>query len=154
MFVYAIKAFSELSNLELYGILKLRTDIFVVEQICPYPELDGKDLHAHHVIARLKAGDYVGTLRIFWEEETVGLCTIGRVAVASSHRGRNYGRIILQHAIDFCKSELKARKIHISAQAYLTKFYEEFGFEQVSEVYQEDGIDHVSMYLNLSNEKN
>ncbi|QKY71171.1 GNAT family N-acetyltransferase [Lentibacillus sp. CBA3610] len=139
-----IKAFQKLTNDDLYAILKLRMDIFVVEQECHYPELDNHDQEAIHYF--LKDGhDIVANARILPKNTMSQEASIGRVAVAEKYRSRNYGRLIMQKAIDYISGQWNESVIKIEAQAHLKKFYADLGFRQVSEPYLDDGIPHVDM---------
>ncbi|MGT2712362.1 GNAT family N-acetyltransferase [Streptococcus oriscaviae] len=141
---WQLKAFDELTLKELYAILALRTDVFVVEQECPYPEVDGKDVQSYHLFAQ-ENGEIVAYLRILPPGLSYDEASIGRVVIRASHRGQGLGRPMMQQAIDYIVRVLKEDRIKIGAQAYLEAFYASLGFEQVSEVYLEDGIPHMDM---------
>ena len=141
---WQLKAFDELTLKELYAILALRTDVFVVEQECPYPEVDGKDVQSYHLFAQ-ENGEIVAYLRILPSGLSYDEVSIGRVVIRASHRGQGLGRPMMQQAIDYIVRVLKEDRIKIGAQAYLEDFYASLGFEQVSEVYLEDGIPHMDM---------
>jgi ElaA protein len=131
--------FAELTPFELYGLLRLRVDVFVVEQDCPYPELDGRDtepgtVHVWHELD----GDVVSCIRVLDQ----GACrSIGRVATARHARGRGLSAALLAHGIDLCAG----RVIEIGAQAYLEGWYGRFGFVRSGADYMEDGIAHLPM---------
>lgn len=147
---WKIKEFDQLSLQELYSLLTLRTDVFVVEQACPYPELDGKDPTCLHLIG-MDGDELVGYLRLLPAGQSYEEASIGRVVIRSSHRGRGLGRLMMECAIQYITEEWKEEKITIGAQAYLEKFYQSLGFKPVSEVYLEDGIPHLDMlYTNLA----
>lgn len=135
-----IKHFSELSNTELYEILKLRNEVFVVEQKCYYQDCDGHDLDAHHLLCY--DDELIGYLRILKSGVTYDEASIGRVVVKRSHRSHKIGQKIMQAAIEYLEPPIR-----ISAQAYLLSFYQSLGFKQVSEMYLEDDIPHVEMLL-------
>ncbi|MBO3838683.1 GNAT family N-acetyltransferase [Streptococcus suis] len=141
---WEIKAFDQLSLQELYGILTLRVDVFVVEQACPYPEVDDKDPNCLHLLGT-DEGELVAYLRILPAGLSYDEVSIGRVVIKSSHRGKGLGRPMMEQAIHFITNEWKERQIKIGAQAHLEKFYSSLGFEPVSEVYLEDGIPHLDM---------
>jgi len=131
------------SPLELYKVLKLRIDVFVVEQECPYEEIDNKDIDAKHIY--LKDKDHiVAYLRVLPPGLSYKEASIGRVLVNIKYRGKGYGRQIMKEGIECCKSHYTGN-IKISAQAYLEKFYESLGFERISKVYLEDNIPHIDM---------
>ncbi|MEI4302474.1 GNAT family N-acetyltransferase [Streptococcus suis] len=141
---WEIKAFDQLSLQELYGILTLRVDVFVVEQACPYPEVDGKDPNCLHLLGT-DEGELVAYLRILPAGLSYDEVSIGRVVIKPSHRGKGLGRPMMEQAIHFITNEWKERQIKIGAQAHLEKFYSSLGFEAVSEVYLEDDIPHLDM---------
>lgn len=139
-----IKAFNELSATEMYYLLQLRSEVFVVEQNCVYQDIDGKDQKAWHVIGE-KEGTIVAYTRIFKPGDYFEYASIGRVVVKGTHRGYAYGHEIMGASIQFITQSLREQTIKISAQEYLKKFYEQHGFEQVSNGYLEDGIPHIAM---------
>lgn len=141
---WEIKAFDQLSLQELYTILTLRTNVFVVEQACPYPDLDGKDPNCLHLLGTIN-GELVAYLRILPAGLRYDEVSIGRVVIKPSHRGKGLGRLMMEQAIHCITNEWKESQIKIGAQAYLEKFYQSLGFEPVSEVYLEDDILHLDM---------
>ena len=141
-------AFHELSNLELYDVLKLRTDVFVVEQNCPYPELDNLDQEAMHLLLSDKVGERLGAyLRVFYPKKQLLHARIGRVVVSEEYRKKGYGKMIMQQAIDIIQEKHPQSPIKIAAQTYLLAFYQSFGFKALGNTYIEDGIEHVDMLL-------
>lgn len=136
-----IKSFEDLTNRELYEILKLRVDVFVVEQKCPYPEIDGKDYNAIHIYLE-NQGQILAYSRVYEEE---GQVHIGRVIAKERRKG--HATLILKEAIKAAKKFYQAKEIHIEAQTYAKKLYEKVGFVEDSEVYLLDGIEHVKMVL-------
>ena len=141
------KSFAELSTKELYSILQLRAEVFVVEQNCVYQDIDGKDPKALHVIG-FKNDKIVAYCRIFKPGDYFEKASIGRVVVAANQRKFGYGHIIFQHSMDAVVTHFKETSIKISAQLYLKKFYESHGFVQVGEGYLEDDIPHIAMINN------
>ncbi|MFX3888770.1 GNAT family N-acetyltransferase [Streptococcus suis] len=141
---WEIKSFDQLSLQELYGILTLRVDVFVVEQACPYPEVDGKDPNCLHLLG-MDNGELVAYLRILPAGLSYDEVSIGRVVIKPSHRGKGLGRPMMEQAIACITTEWKESQIKIGAQAYLEKFYQSLGFEPISEVYLEDDIPHLDM---------
>lgn len=128
---------------ELYALLKLRVDVFVVEQNCPYPELDGKDDQALHLM--LKCGsEIIAAARIFGPHDDTP-AKIGRVVVSPDHRGERLGGALMREALKACAERFPEAPVFLSAQAHLQRFYDSFGFKPVSEEYLEDGIPHVDM---------
>ena len=141
---WEIKAFDQLSLQELYTILTLRTNVFVIEQACPYPEVDGKDPNCLHLLGTIN-GELVAYLRILPAGQSYDEVSIGRVVIKPSHRGKGLGRLMMEQAIHCITNEWKESQIKIGAQSYLEKFYQSLGFEPVSEVYLEDDIQHLDM---------
>jgi ElaA protein len=141
------KSFAELSTKELYDILQLRSEVFVVEQNCVYQDIDGKDEKALHVIG-FKNDKIVAYCRIFKPGDYFEKASIGRVVVAANERKFGYGHIIFQHSMDAVETHFNETSIKISAQLYLKKFYESHGFHQVGEGYLEDDIPHIAMIKN------
>ena len=131
--------FAELTGLQLYGLLRLRVDVFVVEQACPYPELDGRDtepgtVHVWHELD----GEVVSCIRVL---DNGSGRAIGRVATAAPARGRGLSADLLRHGIGLCEGQV----IDIGAQAHLEQWYARFGFVRSGPDYLEDGIPHLPM---------
>lgn len=141
------KAFDELTLMELHDLLKIRLDIFVVEQNCPYSEIDGMDPQCIHVIGETAIGEMIATARIAPAGTIYSEWSIGRVVVKKAFRQFKFGKELMEFSIDYCQKETKAETIKIAAQLYLKKFYSSLGFEQISDVYPWDGIDHIDMRL-------
>ncbi len=139
-----IKKFEELSRDELYGILQLRAEVFVVEQDCAYQDLDDKDQKALHVVGT-KNNEVVAYSRIFKPGDYFNEASIGRVVVKDSERKYGYGYEIMNASIKAVHEHLNETKIYLSAQSYLKNFYNSLGFKQVGEGYLEDGIPHIGM---------
>jgi len=149
-----IKKFNDLSLEELYNILRLRNEVFVVEQNCVYQDADGKDDKAIHFFFK-KKNEIIAYVRIFKPGEYFDMSSVGRVVVHPKYRGQNLGKTIMEKAILYIVNELKENKIKISAQTYLKKFYNELGFIEKGEEYLEDGIPHIKMIFTSENlEKN
>lgn len=141
---FEFKPFAELSIEELYEILHLRAEIFVVEQNCVYNDLDGLDKSAVHQFIK-KDGEIVAYSRLLKPGTRFSEYSIGRVVVKQSERGIGLGIEMINAAKTFIINEWKATKIKISAQKYLRKFYEDLDFEVVTDEYLEDGIPHFGM---------
>ena len=141
---FKIKSFNELSLTELYNVLQLRSEVFVVEQNCVYQDVDGKDEKAIHLIGTFN-NEIVAYVRIFIPGDYFEAASIGRVVVKQSYRDRKWGYDLMQEAIEVTKTVLNETYITISAQLYLKKFYENLGFVQTSEMYLEDDIPHIEM---------
>ncbi|UDF29308.1 UNVERIFIED_ORG: GNAT family N-acetyltransferase [Roseateles sp. XES5] len=137
-----IRRLEAFSAAELYALLRLRVDVFVVEQACAYPELDGKDMAALH-LRLLIDGDTAAYARL-WQPEGKPP-RIGRVLVAPDHRGKRLGDALMQEAIGACETHFPGMPIALSAQSYLEHFYRSLGFSPTSEEYVEDGIPHIDM---------
>jgi len=131
--------FAELTPFEVYGLCRLRVDVFVVEQACPYPELDGRDLEPDTVhLWYERDGEVLATIRVLDDgAEKV----IGRVATAVEARGQGLAAALVRRGIELCAGA----PIHLGAQAYLEDWYEQFGFRRSGPGYIEDGIPHVPM---------
>ncbi|MCG7339491.1 GNAT family N-acetyltransferase [Staphylococcus sp. ACRSN] len=142
---FKIEKTKNLSNIELIDIMRERIKVFVVEQNCPYQEVDTEDNDALHVLIK-EDKSIVAYTRIIEKEDYI---SFGRVLVTETNRNKNYGRKIVQKTIEVIKNQYNTRLIRISGQSHLQAFYESFGFECVSEVYLEDNIPHVTLDLNL-----
>lgn len=143
---YKFLKFNQLSVDDLYQILKLRTEVFVLEQQCAYQDLDGMDQHAWHVLGMNVNKKIVSYARILSPEQCdYNFCSIGRVVVKKSFRQENLGRQLMTAAIDFTKNKFTEHLIQISAQTYLSKFYQSLGFVNTGNFYLEDDIPHQTM---------
>lgn len=138
------KTYNELSKEELYSLLRLRAEVFVVEQDCPYQDLDNKDKLAYHLLA-IDNDEVVVYLRIFKAGDYFQEISIGRVVVKPTYRSTGLGHQAMTKAIEYIAQHNKQKAIRISAQTYLKKFYESHGFKQVGEAYLEDGLPHIGM---------
>lgn len=141
---FFIKNFQDLTVHELYEILQLRSEIFVVEQNCVYQDLDFKDQKALHIFGK-KNNKILAYTRIFKAGDYFKESSIGRVVVNQNQRKFGYGHDLMKYSIDCIQQQFNTSKITISAQVYLTKFYQSHGFNQVGEMYLEDGIPHIEM---------
>lgn len=139
-----IKKFEELTCCELYDVLKLRSEVFVVEQNCAYCDPDGWDKVAAHIIIE-EDDKVVATARILPAGTRFPQVSIGRVVVDPAYRHRRLGKLLMEKAIAYATGIWSAKEMKISAQLYLRRFYEDLGFSQVTEVYDEDGIPHIGM---------
>ena len=139
-----VKSFEELNIDELYEILRLRVDVFVVEQACPYPEIDGIDKSAFHIFVK-ENGEIAAYARIYKENGEVHL---GRVI--AKNRGQGHGNLIINEAIKAAYENYGSEKIHIEAQTYAKDFYAKTGFEERSQSFMMDGISHIKMVLEPS----
>ncbi|UNY99738.1 GNAT family N-acetyltransferase [Zhouia spongiae] len=144
MIAIYVKRFEELSIDELYELLRLRSEVFVVEQDCVYQDIDGKDRKALHVMG-IKNGKIVAYTRLFDAGDYFTVPSIGRVVVKQEERQFGYGHDIIKASIAAIKEHYKQTSVKISAQTYLIKFYEKHGFAPTGEEYLEDGIPHIAM---------
>ena len=144
--IITAKRFNELSLEELYGILRVRSEVFVTGQKCLYVDPDGKDLDSVQVFASI-GERIIGCLRIYWKEP--GVLQIGRVAVIESQRGRGIGKQMMWQAIDYITENLLEEKIYLEAQTYAIGFYEKLGFKVISDEFLDEGIPHKGMELIL-----
>ena len=141
------KPFQDLTTQELYDLLQLRSEVFVVEQDCVYQDVDGKDQKALHVIG-IKEGKIIAYTRLFNSGQYFDTPSIGRVVVKDIERKYGYGHDLIKASIQAIVDNYSESRITISAQTYLKKFYESHGFKKVGEEYLEDGIPHIKMISN------
>lgn len=137
-----VRRMEAFSAVELYALMKLRVDVFVVEQTCAYPELDGADEDAFHV-RLLIDGSTAAYARLV--QPAGAPPRIGRVLVAPAHRGKGLGEAIMREAIRACENHFPGTPIALSAQSHLERFYRSLGFSPTSAEYVEDGIPHIDM---------
>lgn len=142
--VWKVALFDQLTSIELYEILKLRSEVFVVEQNCPCLDPDGDDLKALHLWAELD-NRIVAYCRIFAAGIKYEEASIGRVLTALNYRQLSLGKNLMNLAIQIIQKRYATSKVRISAQDYLLKFYTEFGFEDTGKKYLEDDIPHTEM---------
>lgn len=147
--MWQTKTFENLTALDLWKIYQIRTAVFVVEQNCPYQEVDELDKTAVHLWQEIDS-EIRAYCRIF---ETESAVKIGRVLVAKSARGTGLARELMTKAIELAKQKFPQKRLFVQAQAYLQDFYASFGFNAVSDVYLEDSIPHLDMILEKENEK-
>ena len=141
--MWYLKNFASLTTRELFEIYKARVDTFVVEQNCPYPEVDDADLLSLHLFNK-NNGIIEAYCRIIPDGNQV---KIGRVLVNKTARQKGYGRQILARALEACNERFPNLPVFIQAQTYLQSFYASFGFKPISDDYLEDGISHIDMIL-------
>jgi len=143
---WVCKKFDELGPGELYSILKLRSEVFVVEQNCVFLDQDDKDQVCHH-LSGWQDNKLVAYARILAPGISYGESSIGRIVTSPSARGKGAGRELVNHSITTLYTLHGKQVIRIGAQYYLKGFYESFGFEQAGPIYLEDGIQHIEMLL-------
>lgn len=138
--------FKELNTTELYQILQLRNEVFIVEQNCPFQDLDDKDFKCFHLMGfdtdaqKILAYTRVVPAGVSYEE-----ASIGRVVISPQARGVGIGKELMQKSIELSEELFGGVSIKIGAQYYLKKYYESFGFQQIGDIYLEDGIEHITM---------
>ena len=142
-----IKSFYDLTKDELYNILRLRSEVFIVEQNCAYQDIDKKDQFALHVFLK-KNNQIIAYTRIFKPNDYFKYSSIGRVVVIKNKRGSKIGSQIMNFSIKKIEEIFNEKKIKISAQKYLISFYKKLGFSVIGDEYLEDGIPHIAMIKN------
>jgi len=143
--IWKIKTFDEFTVPELYNVLKARIDVFVIEQNCPYPDLDNYDQKAVHIWAE-QDGVVLANCRIFDKGIKYPEASLGRVLTTEAARGKSLGKQLIQYAVETIENRFHTSEIRISAQDYLLRFYGEFGFEDTGKKYLEDDIPHTEMF--------
>jgi ElaA protein len=138
------KHFTELTTTELYAAIRLRNEVFVVEQNCPFQDADNKDQYCHHVLL-WQNGELIAYARIVPAGISYTETSIGRIITSGAVRGTGMGKVLMQYALECAEQLHGAGPIRIGAQVYAQKFYEQFGFEADGEIYDEDGIPHIEM---------
>lgn len=140
-----LKTFNELTNQELYGILQLRTEVFVVEQTCIFQDMDGKDdKDCQHIFCKIES-TVIACARFFPSGVMYKEAALGRICTSPAHRGTGLGKELMLRSLAEMERCFPGQPVRIGAQTYLNDFYKSFGFENVSELYMEDGIEHVEM---------
>jgi ElaA protein len=143
------KLFDNLTPHELYSIMQLRNEVFVLEQNCIYQDADGKDLKAWHCMGWNEYGQLMAYTRLLPAGVSYTEPSIGRVVTHADVRSLGAGKELMKRSIQSCYELFGEQSIKIGAQLYLKAFYESFGFEQTGEVYLEDGIEHIEMLLKV-----
>lgn len=144
---WIVKTYEELSKEELYNLLQLRIEVFVIEQDCPYQDVDGKDQKSIHVWTNNEEGKPTAYLRIVAPGVSYSNPSIGRVLTKETERKGGLGRKLMEEGIRVCKKHYPNKTIRISAQEYLLDFYTSLGFVKVGDMYLEDDIPHIEMTL-------
>jgi len=140
------KPFDELKPSELYDILRLRNEVFVVEQNCVYQDVDNKDLYALHLMG-WSGEQLVAYTRLLPKDNSHPYVSIGRVVTSPNVRGTGLGKELMRKSVDTIYNIWGRQPVRVSAQLYLRTFYESLGFQQTSDIYLEDGIEHIEMIL-------
>lgn len=138
------QAFNELSIHELYSYLQLRVNVFIVEQNCPYPELDGYDEKSYH-LAFVENNEPLAYARILPSGQKYSRISIGRVIVKKEARGKGLAKELMNECLQFIEKKWPNQEIQLQAQSHLAHFYGSFGFKAISDEYLEDNIPHVDM---------
>lgn len=145
---FELKKFSELTSRELYNLIKIRQSVFIVEQDCPYEDLDNKDQEALHLMG-YERDKLVLYARIFAPGILFSEASIGRILVIKQYRSKGLGVSLMNKALEIIKSDFGNISVRLEAQTYLNSFYKKFGFKNSGEEYLEDGIPHISMVVFL-----
>ena len=145
---WKVKSFGELTARELYDILRMRSEIFVEEQSSPYNDVDGADLRAWQIFA-YDGEVLAASMRLLPAGAAYDTPSFGRVAVAPAYRGRGLARVMTERAVSLARAEFGDCALTIGAQLYLTEFYKSMGFYEISEPYDDAGVVHVDMRLEL-----
>lgn len=145
--------FSELTAAELYSILRLRTQVFILEQSCLYQDVDGKDVSCYHIFATDKNAQAVAYSRVLPAGVSYDEVSIGRVVTSPSVRGTGAGKALMEKTMKFISEKFGRVGVRISAQSYLIKFYSDFGFRTAGDEYLEDDIPHTQMLFDPSAEQ-
>lgn len=143
---WVLKKFQELTPDELYALLRLRAEVFVVEQTCAFQDLDNKDQPSYHLLGYLQ-DELVAYTRLVPPGISYTAASIGRVVTSPAHRKKGFGKLVMQESIKVCDQLFGKNTIMIGAQCYLIEFYSSLGFVPSGEVYLEDGIEHIEMTL-------
>lgn len=150
---WTFKPFSDLTLSELYALLRLRSEVFVVEQNCPFLDMDSKDQQCHHLLGTTDTAPFlVAYTRIVPPGVSFEYASIGRVVTSPQARRYGLGRALMQQSIAELTRIYGPVPIQIGAQLYLRRFYESFGFVPIGEVYLEDGIEHIEMIREIARE--
>ena len=148
-FEHQVKSFQELSLEEFHDIIALRIQIFIIEQNCPYQEVDGKDKLAHHLFFKNEKDEIIAVTRILPQGISYAEVAIGRVVVHEDYRGTGLGNQLMADSMNFVKDEYGKVPVRLSAQKHLENYYGNHGFKSTGKEYLEDGIPHVEMLYNI-----
>ncbi len=149
---WQVKKFEELTVNELYDILWLRSEVFIIEQNCIFQDADYKDQQSWHLMGLNEKNKLMAYCRLLPAGVSFLHPSIGRVVTHADARGKGLGKELMQKGIQYCKELFGAQNIKIGAQLYLQNFYASLGFERNGNVYMEDGIEHVEMIRIFKNE--
>jgi len=148
-FEHQVKSFQELSLEEFHDIIALRIQIFIIEQNCPYQEVDGKDKLAHHLFFKNEMDEIIAVTRILPQGISYEEVAIGRVVVHEDYRGTGLGNQLMSDSMNFVRDKYGDVPVRLSAQKHLENYYGNHGFKSTGKEYLEDGIPHVEMLYNI-----
>ena len=148
-FEHQVKSFQELSLEEFHDIIALRIQIFIIEQNCPYQEVDGKDKLAHHLFFKNEMDEIIAVTRILPQGISYAEVAIGRVVVHEDYRGTGLGNQLMSDSMNFVRDKYGEVPVRLSAQKHLENYYGNHGFKSTGKEYLEDGIPHVEMLYNI-----
>ncbi len=148
-FEHQVKSFQELSLEEFHDIIALRIQIFIIEQNCPYQEVDGKDKLAHHLFFKNEMDEIIAVTRILPQGISYEEVAIGRVVVHEEYRGTGLGNQLMADSMNFVRDKYGEVPVRLSAQKHLENYYGNHGFKSTGKEYLEDGIPHVEMLYNI-----
>ena len=148
-FEHQVKSFQELSLEEFHDIIALRIQIFIIEQNCPYQEVDGKDKLAHHLFFKNEKDEIIAVTRILPQGISYPEVAIGRVVVHEAYRGTGLGNQLMADSMNFVRDKYGEVPVRLSAQKHLENYYGNHGFKSTGKEYLEDGIPHVEMLYNI-----
>ena len=148
-FEHQVKSFQELSLEEFHDIIALRIQIFIIEQNCPYQEVDGKDKLAHHLFFKNETDEIIAITRILPQGISYEEVAIGRVVVHEDYRGTGLGNQLMSDSMKFVRDKYGEVPVRLSAQKHLENYYGNHGFKSTGKEYLEDGIPHVEMLYNI-----
>lgn len=146
MFNHIVKPFASLTPAELYSILRLRNEVFVVEQNCVFQDADNRDVYCHHLML-LENKQLIAYARLVPPGISYREMSVGRVVTARDARNKGAGKQLMLLAVEYCRKIFGDGPIRIGAQFYLEKFYTDIGFSRTGDVYDEDGIEHIEMMM-------
>lgn len=146
MVEWSMVSWEELSKTELYDVLSLRSEVFVVEQTCIYQDIDQKDKKAYHVLGK-QNNQIVAYTRIFAQGDYFKETSFGRAVTSPKIRGKGLGHALVKQTLSYMNQLFSKQTIKISAQAHLLPFYSKHGFQAEGETYLEDGIPHIAMFV-------
>jgi ElaA protein len=146
MFDHIVKSFPTLTPNELYALMRLRSEVFVVEQNCVFLDADNKDIYCHHLML-FDHKQLIAYARLVPPGISYNEMSVGRVVTAKEARNKGAARQLMQLAVEYCRKIFGDGPIRIGAQYYLEKFYTEIGFTATGDVYDEDGIEHIEMIM-------